>query len=62
MIRRHDGSIIKAYGDVRDDLILELEKRIYNNCKVAYDSTLLDIHDVVTDCVLINGIHTVRNQ
>ena len=47
VIRRHDGSIIKAYGDERDDLILELEKRIYNNCKTAYDSTLLDIHDVL---------------
>ena len=47
VIRRHDGSIIKAYGDERDDLILELEKRIYNNIKVQYDSTLLDIHDVL---------------
>ena len=47
MIRRHDGSIIKAYGDERDDLILELEKRIYNNCKTAYDSDLLDIGDVM---------------
>ena len=46
VIRRHDGSIIKAYGDERDDLILELEKRIYNNCKTAFDSTLVDIHDV----------------
>ena len=46
VIRKHDGSIIKAYGDERDDLILELEKRIYNNIKVAYDSTLVDIHDV----------------
>jgi len=46
VIRKHDGSIIKAYGDERDDLILELEKRIYNNCKTAYDPTLLDIHDV----------------
>ena len=46
VIRRHDGSYIKAYGDERDDLILELEKRIYNNCKVAYDSSLLDINDV----------------
>jgi len=45
-IRRHDGSIIKAYGDERDDLILELEKRIYNNCKTAYDSTLLNLSDV----------------
>jgi hypothetical protein len=47
VIRRHDGSIIKAYGDERDDLILELEKRIYNNCKVSYDSSLLDINDVI---------------
>jgi hypothetical protein len=47
MIRKHDGSIIKAYGDERDDLILELEKRIYNNIKVTYDSTLVDLHDVL---------------
>ena len=47
VIRRHDGSIIKAYGDERDDLILELEKRIYNNIKVTYDQTLLDVNEVV---------------
>ena len=47
VIRKHDGSIIKAYGDERDDLILELEKRIYNNIKVTYDSTLVDLHDVL---------------
>jgi hypothetical protein len=47
MIRKHDGSIIKAYGDERDDLILELEKRIYNNCKTQYDNTLLDVSDVM---------------
>ena len=47
MIRKHDGSIIKAYSDERDDLILELEKRIYNNIKVTYDSALVDIHDVL---------------
>jgi len=46
VIRKHDGSIIKAYGDERDDLILELEKRIYNNIKVDYDATLIDINDV----------------
>jgi hypothetical protein len=46
VIRKHDGSFIKAYGDERDDLILELEKRIYNNCKTAFDATLIDIHDV----------------
>ena len=47
VIRKHDGSIIKAYGDERDDLILELEKRIYNNLKTAYDSAVLDIGDVL---------------
>ena len=47
VIRKHDGSIIKSYGDERDELILELEKRIYNNIKVTYDATLVDIHDVV---------------
>ena len=46
VIRKHDGSIIKAYGDERDDLILELEKRIYNNCKTAYDKQLLDVSEV----------------
>ena len=46
VIRRHDGSIIKAYGDERDNLIIELEKRIYNNIKTAYDSTLIEINEV----------------
>ena len=47
VIRKHDGSIIKAYGDERDDLILELEKRIYNNIKTSYDADLLDVNDVI---------------
>jgi hypothetical protein len=47
VIRKHDGSIIKAYGDERDDLVLELEKRIYNNCKISYDATLIDISDII---------------
>tara|TARA_Y100000591_G_scaffold27927_2_gene20620 strand:+ start:8216 stop:21100 length:12885 start_codon:yes stop_codon:yes gene_type:complete len=47
VIRKHDGSIIKAYGDERDSLILELEKRIYNNLKTNYDNTLLQINDIM---------------
>ncbi len=47
VIRKHDGSIIKSYGDERDALILELEKRIYNNIKVSYDASLVDINDVM---------------
>lgn len=37
MIQGHDGSLIKAFNDYRDNAILELEKRIYNNIKVNYD-------------------------
>ena len=47
VIQGHDGSIIAAFGDFRDDLILELEKRIYNNIKVDYDPEVFDILDYV---------------
>ena len=47
MIQGHDGSLILAYGDYRDDLILELEKRIYNNIKIKYDPNIFDINDVI---------------
>jgi hypothetical protein len=30
----HDGSTMLAFSDMRDDLILEFEKRVYNNIKV----------------------------
>ena len=43
VIQGHDGSITVAYGDYRDELILELEKRIFNNIKVTYDPSLLDV-------------------
>lgn len=47
VIQGHDGSIIKAFDDYRDDLILELEKRIYNNIKVQYDPNIIDINEFV---------------
>jgi len=47
VIQGHDGSIIKTYGDFRDELILEFERRIYNNLKVEYDKDLFDISDYV---------------
>lgn len=42
VIQGHDGSITLSYGDFRDDLILELEKRIYNNIKKEYDPKSFD--------------------
>jgi len=45
MIQGHDGSLTPAFGDFRDDLILELEKRIYNNIKSNYDFKSFNIFD-----------------
>lgn len=47
VIQGHDGSIIVAYNDYRDDIILEFEKRIYNNIKVSYLPELFDINEVL---------------
>ena len=55
MIQGHDGSQTLAYGeydtgatpDYRDALILELEKRIYNNLQIKYDPTIFDINEVI---------------
>ena len=47
VIQGHDGSIFVAYNDFRDDLLLELEKRIYNNIKVEYDVDIVNIHDFI---------------
>ena len=47
VIKGHDGSITPAFNDYRDALILELEKRIYNNIKVDYDNKLVNIYDTI---------------
>ena len=47
VIQGHDGSIIVAFGDFRDNLLLDLEKRIFNNIKQKYNKDIFDIHDFV---------------
>ena len=47
VIQGHDGSITLAYNDYRDAIILELEKRIFNNIKSEYRPELLDINSVI---------------
>lgn len=55
MIQGHDGSQVLAYGtygensvvDYRDNLILELEKRIFNNIKVEYNPSIFDINEII---------------
>jgi hypothetical protein len=47
VIQGHDGSITVAFNDYRDDLILEFEKRVFNNIKVQYDTSIFDIYDYI---------------
>jgi hypothetical protein len=47
VIQGHDGSTTVAYGDFRDDLLLELEYRIFNNIKKEYDPQVFDIDAIV---------------
>jgi hypothetical protein len=47
VIQGHDGSITPAFGDFRDDLLLEFEKRIYNNIKANYNANDFDLYDYI---------------
>ena len=47
VIRGHDGSVTPAFGDFRDQYLLELEKRIYNNIKADYGTNMIDPYDTI---------------
>ena len=44
VIQGHDGSIMVAFNDYRDAIILEYELRVYNNIKAQYQPKLFDIN------------------
>jgi hypothetical protein len=46
MIRGHDGSQMVAYNDYRDNIILEFERRVYNNIKTNYNPNIFNIDSV----------------
>jgi hypothetical protein len=46
VIQGHDGSIMIAFGDSRDAVILEYERRIYNNLKIQYNPELVDLNKI----------------
>lgn len=46
-IRGHDGSITPAFNDFRDDYVLELERRIYNNIKSDSSKNVVDLRSFV---------------
>ena len=47
VIQGHDGSMIPSFEDYRDDLLVELETRIYNNIKLDYYKGIANIHDFI---------------
>ena len=47
VIQGHDGSITVAFNDIRDEVLLEFEKRIFNNLKNKDNPIPLTIADVV---------------
>jgi len=47
VIRGHDGSITVAFGDLRDQVLLEFETRIYNNLKLDGNPVPLVATEVV---------------
>jgi hypothetical protein len=47
VIQGHDGSITVAFGDIRDQVLLEFETRIYNNLKLDGNPVPLSANDVI---------------
>lgn len=47
VIQGHDGSIMPAYGDFRDDVILELENWIYNSIPENYKGEEKRFYDIM---------------
>jgi hypothetical protein len=55
VIRGHDGSITPAFDDYRDDFLLELEKRIYNNIKLPDTGSYRNIYTLLPGKFRDNG-------
>ena len=56
MLQGHDGSLWKCFGDFRDRLLLDFEKRIYNNLKQDYDENVIDIADIIPSIKRNTGV------
>ena len=46
-IQGHDGSLTPVFGDIRDDVLLEFETRIFNNLKLDGNPVPLSVTDVL---------------
>lgn len=46
-VQGHDGSFTPLFGDIRDDVLLEFETRIYSNIKLDGNPVPLSVYDVL---------------
>jgi hypothetical protein len=51
----HDGSVTPVFGDVRDDVLLEFETRIFNNIKMDDNPIPLTVADVIPGQFRVTG-------
>ena len=51
----HDGSVTKTFDDIRDDVLLEFETRIYNNLKLDGNPVPLELSDVLPGQFRVTG-------
>jgi len=56
-IKGHDGSLTPSFGDFRDQILLELEKRIYNNIKTEYSDKLVNLYDSIPGKFRSTGVN-----
>ena len=54
----HDGSFTPLFGDIRDDVLLEFETRIYNNIKLDGNPVPLEAVDVIPGAFRNTGFDT----
>jgi len=59
-IQGHDGSLVKAYDDYRDELLLELEKRIFNNIKQTLDPEIFDLYALQNSAHRTTGVSKTK--
>lgn len=55
MLRGHDGSLVPVFNDHRDQFLLELERRIYNNIKIDHEKSTIDIRKYIPGAFRDNG-------
>lgn len=59
VIQGHDGSITPCFGDYRDQILLELELRIYNNIKTEFDEGVRSVLHNVRPGKFRNNLYSI---